>query len=87
MILAVTEKFHDHELIIYYIDTEKLDPKNKIDALILKKSKNKSKRLEIFVDASNEYDDEEPGVTGTAIFKKDPDVIDKVLNLTISFDY
>jgi aspartate oxidase len=89
MILAVTELFHDHEATQYFIDTEKLDPKNCVDAAILKECKKKAKQLNVFVDATNWEDNPaflgEPGVSAKAC-KKKADQIDKTLNLEIYFD-
>ena len=91
MILAVTEQFHDHEPHSYYLDTDKLDASNYIDSLILAECKKKKKIIEVFVDASSwednpKFNNEEPGVSGGACFKKSPAKIDKSLNLTIDFD-
>ena len=85
MILAVTERFHDYEPNSYYVDTDKLDPKNPVDALVLKKCKTKSKKLSVYIDATD-WEDDDPGISGKAIFKKSPEKIDRALDLTIYFD-
>lgn len=91
MILVVTERFHDHEPDTYYLDTGKLDPKRYIDSLILKECKKKRKIMNIFVDASDwednpKFQDQEPEMNPDAIFRKDPVIIDKALNIAIDFD-
>lgn len=89
MFLAVTEHYHDYEAQKYFLDTEKLDPKNHVDALILKECKKKAKQIKVQVDASNWEDNpvftDEPGVTQKAKVKK-IDQIDKALELVVDFD-
>lgn len=88
MILSVTEYFHDKEARKYFLDSEKLDKGNPIDALILKKCNNKSKQLEVIYESPQDgeegYDDD-PRPTESAKVKN-PASIDKALELIISFD-
>lgn len=89
MILAVTEHYHDYEPTKYFLDTEKLDPSNYVDVLILNECKKKAKQIKVVVDASNWEDNpkftDEPGVSSKAKVKK-IDQIDKALELSIDFD-
>lgn len=89
MFLAVTEHYHDYEPTKYFLDTEKLDPNNYVDALILNECKKKPKQIKVVVDASNWEDNpkftDEPGVSPKAKVKK-IDQIDKALELSIDFD-
>lgn len=90
MILAVTEKFHDYEAREYFIDTDKLDPTNYIDSLIIEECNNASNRIKVYVDATEwgndkRFNGKEPGVSTAAIIKESS-TIDKTLMLTIYFD-
>lgn len=51
--IRVVEKCHDYQPSSYYIDPEKLDPENYIDAEIAKALKIKSKEVRVWIDASN----------------------------------
>lgn len=87
LILAVTEYYHDYQPKHYFIDSDKLNKSNSVEALILKSIKNKKKFIDVTYDAS-EDDDEEPGVTHNNCIVKEKDVttIDKILTLRIDFD-
>ena len=90
MIIAITEFFHDKHPTNYFVDTEKLNESNYIEAQILKESKKNSKILQVHIDAS-EWD-EQPEKFGidprlNESLKIDmPDKIDKVMQLHIVFD-
>lgn len=89
MNLAVTEYYHDHEAINYYVDSTKLDPQNHVDSQILKAIKGKSLMHNVNIDASNWEDnpvfDDEPGISESAKVKKITK-IDKSITLRIDFD-
>jgi len=94
MILAVTENYHDYEATHYLVDSDKLDPENHVDKMILKAIKKKSLQLNVYIDASNwedkpEFADGEPGITDSAKIKKNKSKgvgIDKTVLLKIDFD-
>lgn len=97
MIISVTEQYHDYSPQMYFIDTDKLNPENYVDSLILKECEKKSHLLKVNVDAKG-WDDPrsvfkgtEPIVSQEAKFEilpqREAASIHKSLMLTIRFDY
>ena len=95
MIVHIIERFHDHQEEVYDVNTEELDPKNPIDALVLKKCRNKGFDQEVYVDVTamqaKEPDSEfweSPADAGYCRkFKRPKDVNpEKVVRLRIYYD-
>lgn len=88
--IRVVEKCHDYQPSSYYIDPEKLDPENYIDAEIAKALKIKSKEVRVRIDASNQEDDprfkgSDPEISANAVVTKG-EIEDRLVWLTIDFD-
>ena len=88
MILAIFEQFHDNELAQYIVDTNRLQPTDKLESLILKEIKKKKRVLWLEVDGM-EKEIEDGGINAKAIIKDNAKFtmpIDKVLYLNIVYD-
>lgn len=74
MILSVIEQYHDYSPRRFFLDTDKLNPDDYVDSLILKKIKSKSYQLELHIDCCNWEQsglfNDEPSLNGAACFKK-----------------
>lgn len=86
MIVAVAYQYHDYQLSLRYVDTDKLNEENPVDKVLLKELKKKNP-------GSCQYvarDEEEPDLTHAAWVKKTPSSeipqISKAVILEILFD-
>lgn len=95
MIVQIIEHFHDHEVETYFVDTDQLDTENPIDAMVLKKAKNKAFNQEVHINV-RERQEQEPESSFWAapaeegycrrLRKKRGIVPEKVIRLVLDFD-
>ena len=87
MIVAVTEMFYDYEPKQYFLDTNKLNPKNYLENLILKECNLPENKLHLCVDAADweeRFPDRNPVLTHDVRVENGP--AEKILLLTIFFE-
>jgi hypothetical protein len=90
MIVAVTEQFHDHEPKMYFLDTDKLNPANPVDKLLLECLPTIKGFGRVTYDARNWEEDPawvgsgRPGLTEAAKTESGP--AEKMIFLNMDFD-
>lgn len=82
MILGVAYQYHDYELKMFFLDSDKLDPENWVEKTILDIIKDtESPYIDVFIDGNS---DEKVGIGEFA--KQNIGPAEKLLYLTISFE-
>lgn len=82
MIVCVIEQCDDNEAELYFVDSDKLNPNDKVEKEILRSANKKAIASRTFVDLSDSYDEEDlPGVSVAAKCK--PAKPDKVVYIYV----